>query len=433
MAPAHSRIDGADFLSSSVSARADFIGARKCGHSPELVSSLGSRRPTGGDGSCLFQQQRGLAPRLSAWCRGVLDQLEIAAAQAQQRNQHGLMVPALGTCIPSTRKTLLRSSRQPQLKTTVSLHRTTATGSKDRPHSIEAEVTDDRLASHALRHLREAQFAMSSVASVGFSVLFGNSCRAVEMRTHACGLLASLLAPMASGAGAVGVAGGPSMAFCPIGFDCIPAMKGGTFPAIPEPTLQELEKGVLVATFVQGSLGIGRMCLGDVFSGAYALLLATLGYNSRKPGPASNWLKTYVLITFINGTMSGIDLIQQTLMGNYLGITSTLPLAVNCAHFVTLSVPWVSFFGAYCGWNHIKLQRKVAMEAYQQQMMMLMQQPPWPPPPLPFPLPGMQGMPGLPGMPGMQCMVEDGAPGRKAPPGRLPTLQETGEEEENDA
>merc|ERR1719224_333339 len=106
------------------------------------------------------------------------------------------------------------------------------------------------------------------------------------------------------------------------------------------------------------------MCLGDVFSGAYALLLATLGYNSRRPGPASNWLKTYVLITFINGTMSGIDLIQQTLLGNYLGITPALPLAVNCAHLVTIMVPWVSFLGAYCGWQHIKMQRKAQIQAY---------------------------------------------------------------------
>merc|ERR1719183_3129630 len=182
------------------------------------------------------------------------------------------------------------------------------------------------------------------------------------------------------------------MAFCPIGFDCFG--KGGSLAKcmpIRELTMQELEKGILVATFVQGSLGILRMCLGDVFSGAYGLLLATLGYNSRRPGPASNWLKTYVLITFINGTMSGIDLMQNVLLQNYPVIAPTLPLAVNGAHLITILVPWVSFLGAYCGWQHIKMQRKAAIQAYQEQIMMLMEQPPWPPPPLPFPLPGMPG------------------------------------------
>merc|ERR1719183_733830 len=204
------------------------------------------------------------------------------------------------------------------------------------------------------------------------------------------------------------------MAFCPIGFDCFP--KGYSISQcapIRELTMQELEKGVLVATFVQGSLGIVRMCLGDVFSGSYGLLLATLGYNSRRPGPASNWLKTYVLITFINGTMSGIDLCQQFLLQNYPVVLPGLPLAVNCAHLVTLLVPWVSFLGAYCGWQHIKMQRQAAIKAYQEQIMMLMEQPPWPPPPLPFPLPGM---------PAFQ-MVEDEeiavTAGRQLP-GRLP-------------
>merc|ERR550537_2011061 len=105
----------------------------------------------------------------------------------------------------------------------------------------------------------------------------------------------------------------------------------------------ELERGVLVATFVQGSLGIVRICLGDVFSGSYTLLLATLGYNARVPGPASNWLKTYVLITFINGTMGSVSLIQDTLIHSYPVIKPSLPLAVNLAHCATLTVPVVSF------------------------------------------------------------------------------------------
>jgi hypothetical protein len=151
----------------------------------------------------------------------------------------------------------------------------------------------------------------------------------------------------------------------------------------PNLSIKGLERGVLVATFVQGSLGLVRICLGDVFSGSYALLLATLGYNARTPGPASNWLKTYVLITFINGTMSSIDLVQNALQQNFPVLLLSLPLSVNLAHLVSLLVPGASFLGAYCGWQHVKMQRKLQMEAYQQQIEYMLQNPPWPPPPLP--------------------------------------------------
>merc|ERR1712217_366155 len=128
---------------------------------------------------------------------------------------------------------------------------------------------------------------------------------------------------------------------------------------VPELTVRDLERGLLVATFVQGSLGLFRKCLGDVFSGSYTVLLATLGYNSRHPGPASNWLKTYVLITFINGTMGSIDVLQNILLHNFPIMLLSLPLSVNLMHMVQLLAPCVSFVGAYCGWQHIKMQRQM--------------------------------------------------------------------------
>lgn len=442
MAPAQSRIEGADFLSctgsQAPSRHRDFIGARNRGlGSPSRIAACSTSTAAQADG-------RRLVGGLATWCRGVLDQIERAVPDSKLQKEALLMIPSFGTCIPTMRcgpvaltagtAVLPLTGRRLRLQSTVTAAR------KHQRGSLNGSEVDDEdlgpgakvnsLASHAASQFREASLAISSTASMGLAAFLAGGPKAAELRASACGILATMLTPLASGGGVLalaGSAGGPAMAFCPMPFDCLPMGKGGSmsqWAPIRELTMQELEKGVLVATFVQGSLGIIRMCLGDVFSGCYGLLLATLGYNSRRPGPASNWLKTYVLITFINGTMSGIDLIQQTLLGNYLGITPALPLAVNCAHLVTIAVPWVSFLGAYCGWQHIKMQRKAAIEAYQEQMMMLMQQPPWPPPPLPFPLPGMTG---LPGMPGFQ-MVEDGShmPGA----GRLPTVEEVPEESE---
>lgn len=227
--------------------------------------------------------------------------------------------------------------------------------------------------------------------------LFG--AQGAELRCLACSSLAAALAPMAAGGVAMD---GAMAAFCPFPFDSLtdPLLRGlglDTGSPLWDPSLQDLEKGILVATFAQGTLGLVRICLGDVFTGAYTLLLATLGFNSRHPGPASNWLKTYVLITFINGTMGSIDIAQNALINNFPAVLPTLPLALNVMHSIQLSGPPVAFLGAYFGWQHIKLQRKVAVEAYQQQMKMLIERVPWPPPPLPFPIPGLAGQAGVPG------------------------------------
>merc|ERR1712151_281487 len=111
--------------------------------------------------------------------------------------------------------------------------------------------------------------------------------------------------------------------------------------------------------------------------------------NARHPGPASNWLKTYVLITFINGTMGSIDVIQNVLLQNMPLFMAAFPMKVNLMHAVQIMIPGVSFLGAYCGWQHFKVQRQVAMQRYQQQLQMMMQQPPLPPSALPFPAPGL--------------------------------------------
>jgi len=189
---------------------------------------------------------------------------------------------------------------------------------------------------------------------------------------------------------------GPSpaaMAFCPPVFGRPPICD--KFSKLlddiqPEPSSWSMEthqRGILVVTFAQGVMGFARICMGDVFGGIYALLLATLGYNSRIPGPAANWLKTYVLITFINGTVGGVDLFQHLIVKNYPTLSLALPLSVNMAHFMILAVPLISFSGALFGWEFVKAQKALIL-ARQKQMLQLQQSGPalpWPPPPLPAP------------------------------------------------
>mmetsp|Transcript_47785 Transcript_47785/g.58736 ORF Transcript_47785/g.58736 Transcript_47785/m.58736 type:complete len:328 (-) Transcript_47785:30-1013(-) len=217
--------------------------------------------------------------------------------------------------------------------------------------------------------------------------------RSPDLQANLCSLLLQTLTPLATPM----AAGTTAMAFCPFplcgSFGSFGSGLESCAPPLPELSLQALQRGLLVATFLQGSLGLLRICLGDFFSGSYTLLLATLGYNSRHPGPSSAWLKTYVLISFINGTMGHIDLMQNTLLHNFPALQMSLPLSVNLMHTVQLLVPGCSYCGAYFGWQHLKAQRKMMLEAYQREWMMMMERPPWPPPPLiPLPqLPGAQG------------------------------------------
>jgi len=324
--------------------------------------------------SKVVQESSWLGDSVSSWYRGVRASLgemaELRAKQTQELTPEAVLatLSGIGDCIPVVR-----------CKPTFVLSTDGADTSREARQCSVWWTPSERIQEVIAR----GSFAVAK----GWSALPTLS---PEGTARTAGLCASWLTPLA----AVGIAhSNPDVmvAFCPVdfGMEGLKGMSLDPTAALQELSLEELQQGVLVSTFLQGSLGIARVCLGDVFSGTYQLLLATLGFNARHPGPSSNWLKTYVLITFINGTMSAIDLVQNMLLQNYPTVALALPLSVNAAHMVTLMVPPVSFVGAYCGWQHIKMQRKLANEAamaQQAQLMALLQQ--FPPPPLFGPMQG---------------------------------------------
>eukprot|EP00438_Fugacium_kawagutii_P004157 Skav232892 [mRNA] locus=scaffold4134:81478:96438:+ [translate_table: standard] len=254
------------------------------------------------------------------------------------------------------------------------------------------------------REEREEELQMKPEVSQAISRSLG-ILASPELQANLCSILLQTLTPLAAPMNA----GATTMAFCPFplcgsfgsGLECA--------PPLPELSLQALQRGLLVATFLQGSLGLLRICLGDFFSGSYTLLLATLGYNSRHPGPSSAWLKTYVLISFINGTMGHIDLMQNTLLHNFPALQLSLPISVNLMHTArgsrgtagqddqVMAKPTPQNTGF-----HRRIPPEIPrmmLEAYQREWMMMMERPPWPPPPL-IPLPQLPGQPGVPLPPG---------------------------------
>jgi len=148
-----------------------------------------------------------------------------------------------------------------------------------------------------------------------------------------------------------------------------------------------------VATLMQGSLGLVRVCCGDYFNGLYQILLATVGFNSRHPGPTSGFLQVYVLISCFGISMSTVDLFQSVLLPGIPLFLADLPLKVNVMHGVQVLAPIVSSLGVYFGWENLKEQKARAyynmLHLQHERQQEAMQGMPWPPPPLPTPGPGM--------------------------------------------
>jgi hypothetical protein len=363
-------------------------GAARCRLYPRSSTSgsyqSASSMPAQAEAASRFQQLGSAATALANWYEGVVKNMESSTfvAKSERRGARGRLDSGINALvgIPSA-GCLFRQracARLPSAGIIAKKHADSdGTGAGRRDESTE---------SNASGCLRPTHYAAAEQASGLYSTVaqLAARCQSSDIWTHVIGVTTSALAPVAiPGGGSLFDSGAVAAAFCPMPLafpdlgHCVPV------PKIPEFSMQELERGVFVATFIQGSLGLVRIFSGDLFSGSYTLLLATLGYNARHPGPASNWLKTYVLITFINGTMSCIDLAQQSLNQNFPVLLPSLPLSVNLAHLSTLLIPGVSYLGAYCGWQHIKMQRKVQLDQYTQQIEHMLQNPPWPPPPLP--------------------------------------------------
>ncbi len=139
----------------------------------------------------------------------------------------------------------------------------------------------------------------------------------------------------------------------------------------------ELQRvGTTYAAGFQASLGLAKVCTGDIYSGVYNTLLGVLGVTCSRPGKSKEMLKTYVVITFINGCVQAMEVVQIVLLGIPL-FGHGMPFVVGATHIVTVLNPVASFIGAYIGWQCIKAakhQYMVALAQYHIQMLMMQHQ-----------------------------------------------------------
>lgn len=179
--------------------------------------------------------------------------------------------------------------------------------------------------------------------------------------TNAVGLVSCAILPFAATS---------MIGYLPIAAACgPPLMVLPIFTDLPLPiAVQAHSQGIFWITILQGLFSSARIVQGDLFGGVYGLMLAVLGHRARLPGPARVWLKTYVLITFINGVVSTLEMIQSILLLKGPLLSLSLPWTVNLLHLMIVGNPLMSFLGAYFGWQFIKCLKQLAVQDAQMRM-----------------------------------------------------------------
>ena len=126
----------------------------------------------------------------------------------------------------------------------------------------------------------------------------------------------------------------------------------------------------------QSLLGVSKMVSGDIYSGLYNSLLGVLGVSCTREGKSKDMLKTYVVISFINGCVQAMEVFQASLSGMPL-LGHGMPYLVTMSHYTSLFNPIASFVGAYLSWQYIKAAKQqymLALAHYHLQMLMVHQQ-----------------------------------------------------------
>ena len=126
----------------------------------------------------------------------------------------------------------------------------------------------------------------------------------------------------------------------------------------------------------QALLGISKALTGDVYSGAYNTLLGVLGVSCSREGKNREMLKTFTVISFINGCVQAMEVVQISLAGIPL-IGYGMPSIASAGHLISILNPFASFLGAYVSWQLIKASKEqylLSLAHYQLQMLMMQQQ-----------------------------------------------------------
>ena len=133
----------------------------------------------------------------------------------------------------------------------------------------------------------------------------------------------------------------------PDAFEVLAGLIGQTLPQwIPRPIspLTSYKCAMTSLSVIQISGGVLH-CFADLYSGTYATLLGVLGFNTARSDRHPDLFKTYLVITFINGCVQGMEVFGNFLVGH-------ASLAVAFPFLLSNGI-------AYLGWLYVKKQKRL--------------------------------------------------------------------------
>ena len=137
-------------------------------------------------------------------------------------------------------------------------------------------------------------------------------------------------------------------------FDQLSRLIGSVLPLwVPRPisSVAPYKIALVGLSIAQASLGLRQALGGDLYGGTYSAMLGLLGFNTSRSESHSELFKTYLVITFINGCVQGMEVFQMLVVG-----------ASFHGHIATLLAPAVSSAASYIGWKYVQRLRQPGPE-----------------------------------------------------------------------
>jgi len=149
---------------------------------------------------------------------------------------------------------------------------------------------------------------------------------------------------------------------------CIPVMVPFTSPGdntsisiLPYSSERSIrcQKGLISITVTQGCIALFQFIIGDTAGGFLSFLMAGVGLYSALP-TGLKWLPTFVIMSFINGSIQFLGLVERTMFGKFALMSFANPAVVNIYHLFLMSGPILSFASVYVGYQLLKEIRQIA-------------------------------------------------------------------------
>ncbi|CAD7936309.1 unnamed protein product [Amoebophrya sp. A25] len=114
------------------------------------------------------------------------------------------------------------------------------------------------------------------------------------------------------------------------------------------------QKTLVCLTTTQGTLSLVQLMLGDLMGGFLGGMMAATGSYASSSTTAVSWLPTYTVLSFLNGSVSTLGMMEKMVFSKYAFFALSNPLVVNLVHGLVVAVPLTSFFGCYYSYGYLR-------------------------------------------------------------------------------